>query len=424
MPRLQSSLSDVSVGDILPHVIKSSRSHEVHLDYAAEGVKLAFGRTASGRIAHVSQVERGLDCNCICPSCDESLVARQGDVKSWHFAHSSGSACKGAFSAALATLLADLLNQGSAFSLPHLTWKWGSSDKRRATGRVIMENATTEVDPRTGLHYVIALPTTSHFGARFRISFLEPGMAQDATSHSEDETCHLLLDFTQVEDLGLPEDAIISAVSDRLLASSDRRWIYHHQIQSERRACTEKYLRRHLDAYADLDDSQLPHRCEDLARKMGFGAAIETSPISGEAYLAPSATGWRAAILCEVVLTPALCGRAEMPLSEVAFGHREITRAMARERLVRSPALMQPLDHDSTMELGRIIPDLQRPIQVVEAYLHQLWALGIVKAKPRTRPTGGAAGQYDVRLAGLPSQGWIMSESALAQVRRSALSRP
>lgn len=35
----------------------------------------------------VHDVERGLSCNCICPSCDTPLIAKQGEDKAWHFAH-------------------------------------------------------------------------------------------------------------------------------------------------------------------------------------------------------------------------------------------------------------------------------------------------------------------------------------------------
>jgi hypothetical protein len=41
----------------------------------------------------VGQVKRGLACECRCPGCGESLLARKGEVKAQHFAHSSGAEC-------------------------------------------------------------------------------------------------------------------------------------------------------------------------------------------------------------------------------------------------------------------------------------------------------------------------------------------
>ena len=55
---------------------------------------LAFARDlATGRLVDIKDVPRGLACNCACVSCGEVLVARQGDVVAWHFAHKANSIC-------------------------------------------------------------------------------------------------------------------------------------------------------------------------------------------------------------------------------------------------------------------------------------------------------------------------------------------
>ena len=43
------------------------------------------------RVVWAEGVERGLRCGAVCPICDEALVAKQGEVKAWHFAHQSES---------------------------------------------------------------------------------------------------------------------------------------------------------------------------------------------------------------------------------------------------------------------------------------------------------------------------------------------
>lgn len=45
---------------------------------------------ASGRVRFVGEVERGAACGCFCPVCSSPLVAKQGQVKDWHFAHEPG----------------------------------------------------------------------------------------------------------------------------------------------------------------------------------------------------------------------------------------------------------------------------------------------------------------------------------------------
>ena len=48
-----------------------------------------FAVHSSNRFVHVTEVERGLACDCRCAVCGEPVIARQGDVREHHFAHSS-----------------------------------------------------------------------------------------------------------------------------------------------------------------------------------------------------------------------------------------------------------------------------------------------------------------------------------------------
>lgn len=42
---------------------------------------------AQGEIRFVGDVPRGAACGCFCPVCNSPLVAKQGEVNEWHFAH-------------------------------------------------------------------------------------------------------------------------------------------------------------------------------------------------------------------------------------------------------------------------------------------------------------------------------------------------
>lgn len=41
----------------------------------------------SGAVRFVGEVDRGAACGCFCPVCASPLIARQGRLKEWHFAH-------------------------------------------------------------------------------------------------------------------------------------------------------------------------------------------------------------------------------------------------------------------------------------------------------------------------------------------------
>lgn len=57
-----------------------------------------FAVHSSNRFVHVTEVERGLACDCRCPVCCEPVVARQGGVRGHHFAHTSnGQPCASSY---------------------------------------------------------------------------------------------------------------------------------------------------------------------------------------------------------------------------------------------------------------------------------------------------------------------------------------
>jgi len=60
-----------------------------------------FGLSAEGRLVSVEEVNRGKACECCCPGCGEVLIARQGEVRAWHFAHANDRDCAGAAEGAL-----------------------------------------------------------------------------------------------------------------------------------------------------------------------------------------------------------------------------------------------------------------------------------------------------------------------------------
>lgn len=56
---------------------------------------IPFGlRISDQQYVDASEVKKGLDCECICPSCKTPLIARQGDINEWHFAHASRNVSK------------------------------------------------------------------------------------------------------------------------------------------------------------------------------------------------------------------------------------------------------------------------------------------------------------------------------------------
>lgn len=49
-------------------------------------ILIPFG-LRDGILIHISEVDRGEDCNCVCTECDMVLVAKKGSAREHHFAH-------------------------------------------------------------------------------------------------------------------------------------------------------------------------------------------------------------------------------------------------------------------------------------------------------------------------------------------------
>lgn len=81
--------------------------------------KLPFGMQ-DGRLLHISEVDRGLACNCICPSCSHPLVARKGDHTVHHFAHHKGKECEHGFETALHIATKEILERNKKIIVPRV----------------------------------------------------------------------------------------------------------------------------------------------------------------------------------------------------------------------------------------------------------------------------------------------------------------
>jgi hypothetical protein len=55
--------------------------------------KLSYAKNEHGDIVNILDVKNGASCNCVCLCCNNPLIAKQGNIKKWHFSHIS-SECK------------------------------------------------------------------------------------------------------------------------------------------------------------------------------------------------------------------------------------------------------------------------------------------------------------------------------------------
>jgi hypothetical protein len=80
-------------------------------------IKLPFA-LQDGILVDILSVDKGLACNCICPSCGQRLVAKKGNLKEHHFAHYNDVECEGAFETALHIYTKNILEKHKRIVLP------------------------------------------------------------------------------------------------------------------------------------------------------------------------------------------------------------------------------------------------------------------------------------------------------------------
>jgi hypothetical protein len=85
--------------------------HQYHLYFALKD------RT----LKHISEVENGLKCNCICPACEKKLVARNaGQKRVHHFAHYKSPECKYGVQSSIHLAAKDILLRIKKIKIPSI----------------------------------------------------------------------------------------------------------------------------------------------------------------------------------------------------------------------------------------------------------------------------------------------------------------
>lgn len=97
---------------------------------------VVFAQDEEGHLIHIDSARRGKACNCRCLACNETLIARHGEIKAHSFAHVSGTECQYAIDAMLNRLASELIAARGSFSTPALTVRASRVGQRAVIERV------------------------------------------------------------------------------------------------------------------------------------------------------------------------------------------------------------------------------------------------------------------------------------------------
>ncbi|MED3550145.1 competence protein CoiA family protein [Cytobacillus praedii] len=93
-------------------------------------IKMQFA-LKDGGIVHISEVESGLKCNCICPMCKGALVAKKGSIKIHHFAHDNQIECPYGIETSLHLAAKEIIKNKKTFRVPNVVLPTGVKGKHR-----------------------------------------------------------------------------------------------------------------------------------------------------------------------------------------------------------------------------------------------------------------------------------------------------
>ena len=108
------------------------------------------------KFVHISEVQQGLNCGCICPSCGCRLVSKKGAYNIFHFAHYNAEECNGYLETSLHLLAKEILLEEMKMKLPAVYVNFPDSYKKSELlynektikfDKVYLENKIDEIIP-------------------------------------------------------------------------------------------------------------------------------------------------------------------------------------------------------------------------------------------------------------------------------------
>ncbi len=190
-----------------------------------------FAVDEQGRWRDIDTVLRGKACSCYCAECDAELIARKGEVRVHHFAHSDRKECQDALQASLFGMAANILGEpGADLQMPPIYSVSEMSSLTRRSERDVREAMLTAgLDDRLrGERLSLQEPSVN--AARVQDSRAE---RPDIESKLDNVSLHLLSTRKR-----LPAISCVTGDSSRVLAINlvAFAWRWH-------RVCDQRYLR-------------------------------------------------------------------------------------------------------------------------------------------------------------------------------------
>lgn len=266
---------------------------------------IPFGWHApSKRMVRPDQVARGEACECTCVACETRLIARQGAIREWHFAHGSDTNCEHATEAAIHRMAKQLVVDRGEIFVPAREMARAIYGKRR-----VWEETLSISVQSTGLHRVAGAVAEKSIGLHgvegesYRPDVLGnldgfPIAIEIRNTHAVDddkllwlqEHRYSLLEIDIADIADLPPEELLLALEARLFGNAENSsWLAHAKDidskaildQMEFNVRQAKFIEEQVAlAKLEADEAEQKRRQEFLKRvrdvedfKIRFGSA-------------------------------------------------------------------------------------------------------------------------------------------------------
>lgn len=217
------------------------------------GIRFAW-HVPSQRMVMPGEVDKGLACNCLCVACDARLIARQGDLRIWHFAHHKEANCPHALEAAIHWMAKQMISDRKELFVPQRTLSKTIYGKSRVWSDTLIVNVQ-----HPGVHPITDCQIEKNIGGpATEVGYRRPDLVAQLegrpvaieihNTHAVDPTKALWLEqqgFSVLEiDVGdlatLPTDAYKAALEHRLFAIAENSHWLAHMGDVDARTCLDQ----------------------------------------------------------------------------------------------------------------------------------------------------------------------------------------
>lgn len=270
-------------------------------------IKIGWGQRQDGQFIHVTEAERGKKCNCRCPECNTPLIARQGEVTAWHFAHAQPVECYGesVLHKVAKQIIVDVVDTSKTFLVPSqkeelsdfdLTAKACITSWQIPEKSVLLDSAEEEKRFKNGQVTDVLVGSSSlDCTLAIEIFVTHKKSELDVQKFSE-----ITQDVIEVDLSGVDPLVDRNTLEEQVLLKADRYWLFNQEEIKQQEIHKEKLKKLNQSYFTEMIELVTPAvQKGDLAQlkfmwpqltKQAFKKGLFGQPLAGNAIKTPKIT--------------------------------------------------------------------------------------------------------------------------------------